>query len=200
SVANYARNHGYDPAADSLVNSFVDQETMKMDRLIANDGQNNPYEIWKEMGVEMTASCTVVKNEPRLNQARAKIADLRAQYESIKLSDSGMWTNQNLSFSRAVGDMLIYSEAIVEASAARKESRGSHYRDDYPTRNDAQFHKTCKVRWDGEAKKGVIEWEEVPSPIIPPRERNYGKVDAAKDEKKEEKPQAKEETHTAGAS
>jgi len=201
SVANYAKANE-SSASDTLMNKVVDQESMKMDRLIANDGQNNPYLIWKEMGEEMTSAATVVKNEPRLIKARQKIGELREQYKSIKLSDSGMWTNQNLSFSRAVGDMLLYADAIIEGSAARKESRGSHYRDDYPTRNDEQFHKTCKVRWDAANERSVIEWEDVPCPIVPPRERNYGKVDAAaakKDDEKAGEIQAEKQLVEAGA-
>ncbi|MEO0586431.1 MAG: FAD-binding protein, partial [Planctomycetota bacterium] len=139
SVANFARAREAAPASDALMSSAVASETAKMERLIANDGQNNPYEIWKQMGEEMTASCTVVKNEPRLEQARAKIAELRAQYKSIKLSDSGMWTNQNLSWARAVGDKLILADPIRGGSLVRRVSRGAHYRVDYLERNDEKF-------------------------------------------------------------
>jgi len=190
SVHNYAQQfaQGGTLAAnlpDTLYDKYVEQEKAKVKKITESKGKNNPYEIHQEMGVEMTATCTVVKEEQRLLQGRAKLAELRERYNDLKISDTGMYTNQNVSFARAVGDMLAYSEALLEGSIARKESRGSHYRSDFTERNDDEFHKTTKVRYDAETGKPVIEWEEIPSPLVPLRPRTYGKVDAAPAKKEE---------------
>ncbi|MEM8875657.1 MAG: FAD-binding protein [Planctomycetota bacterium] len=190
SVANYARKPEGKKAADTpdaTVEKYVRQEQDKVAKLTESKGSNNPYEIHKQMGQEMIASATVVKTEERLLQARAKLNELGEQYRDLKISDTGLYTNQNVSFARAVGDMLIYAQAIIEGSIARKESRGSHYRDDYPTRIDDPFHATTKC-WYDESQPGNtrIEWEPVPLPLVPLRERNYGA--AASATKTEDKP------------
>ncbi len=89
-----------------------------------------------------------------------------------------MWTNQNLSFTRALGDMLIYAEAILAAAIERKESRGSHYRPDYPQRDDTKFHKTTVAKYDPIHDRPILEYQHVPTPLVPPRARTYGKVEA----------------------
>ncbi|MEO0515239.1 MAG: succinate dehydrogenase flavoprotein subunit [Planctomycetota bacterium] len=188
SVHNYAHNPQGTPAAelpDALYDKYVEQEKAKVKKITESKGKNNPYEIHQEMGVEMTATCTVVKEEQRLLQGREKLAELRERYNDLKISDTGMYTNQNVSFARAVGDMLAYSEALLEGSIARKESRGSHYRSDFTERNDDEFHKTTKVRYDAATGKPSIEWEEIPSPLVPLRPRTYGKVDVVEAKKEE---------------
>ena len=177
------------PAADlpdAMFDKVVEQEKAKLAKIEANAGENNPYELHEEFGLEMTASCTVVKTEERLAESEKNVADIKRRYQSLKLSDTGHYTNQNLAFARALGDMIIYGEAIVHASKERKESRGSHYRDDYPNRDDANFHRTAKVFYDTASGNPRIEWEEVPCPMVPPRKRAYGaKSDDKKDDKKE---------------
>jgi len=176
SVANYAKKTAATAEVPETVYEVaLQQEQAKLDRLIQNDGENNPYELHNELGLEMTAACTVVKTEERLVQAREKVADIKRRYQSIKLSDTGHYTNQNLLFARALGDMILYSEAIIEASIARKESRGSHYRDDYQERIDEPFLATCKAYYDADQDGCRLEWEPVPTPIVPPRARTYGK-------------------------
>ena len=132
----------------------------------------------------MTATCTVVKEESRLLQGRSKLEELKGRYADLKISDTGHYTNQNVAFARALGDMLAYSDALLEASIARKESRGSHYRSDYPERVDDPFHQTAKVHYNRETGRPDIEWESIPSPLVPLRARTYGKVD--KQEPKED--------------
>ncbi len=190
SVANYARDPKGGKAsgvADSVVDRFVEQEKHKVTKLTESHGSNNPYEIHRELGVEMTASATVVKTEERLLQARAKLNELRERYADLKITDTGLYTNQNVSFSRALGDMLIYAQAIIEGSIARKESRGSHYRDDFPDRIDEPFHATTKAWYDPSAEGSCrIEWEPIPLPLVPLRKRDYGAATAKKtDESKE---------------
>ena len=65
---------------------------------LAAGGDENPYLIGRELGEEMTAACTVVKEGARLEQARGTLASLRERYAHIALSDTGLWTNQNLSY------------------------------------------------------------------------------------------------------
>jgi succinate dehydrogenase / fumarate reductase flavoprotein subunit len=181
-VANFARDRTEtaEKAPATLFDSAVKAEEAIVRSLIDGRGQENPYLIGKELGEEMTAACTVVKDEQRLLQARSKVAQLRERFSRVHLSDTGMWTNQNLSHARAVGDMLLVADAIVEGSLARKESRGSHYRTDFPQRNDAEFLRTTVARYDPVAHKVQISFEPVQTPLVQPRARTYGKVEADK--------------------
>lgn len=189
SVKNYCMNDG--PARDTIpqeaYDDVVKQETDRMNWLINNEGDVNPYELWQEMGQEMTNHCTVIKYNDKLDELQANIRKWKDDYKRIKLSDSGMWTNQNLSFARAVRDMIALAEAIVKGSRMRDESRGAHYKPDFPDRNDEKFLKASHATYDADADEVHVEYADVDISLVKPRLRTYGKVDAkaAKEEKKE---------------
>jgi succinate dehydrogenase / fumarate reductase flavoprotein subunit len=167
---------------EALFNKVVEQEKAKVEKLINAKGSVSPYVLHQQMGDELTSAATVVKEEQRLNQAYDKLRDLKRQYqEDLRISDTGFWTNQTVSFARALWDMMLYGEAILAGSIARKESRGSHYRSDYPQRIDDPFHKTTKVRYDAATGEPKIEWEQIPLPMLALRARTYGKVDQKPD-------------------
>lgn len=149
-----------------------------MKALLDADGSENPYAIGKELGEEMTAASTVVKSGPRLEQSLETIASFRERYSRIRLSDTGMWTNQTLAYARAVGDMLVVAEAIVRGGLERRESRGSHYRTDFTERNDEQFLATTVATFDPATGGSKISFEKVETALVEPRKRTYGKVEA----------------------
>lgn len=186
SVKNYVTDQVKESAVaapSSAFDNMVQQEENKVKTLIESQGQFNPYELHQRLGDEMTAAATVVKTEKRMEQAYQVLNEIKKQYQDIRLSDTGLWTNQNLSFARALKDMIIYAEAILAASIARKESRGSHYRSDYLERDDSKFHQTTLVKYDPQNNRPILEFESVPTPLVPPRARTYGKVET--DEKKD---------------
>mgnify|MGYP001212994334 CR=1 FL=1 len=187
SVVNYVRDEAPSRApAESLppnaFNAVVEKEEARMRRLVdaakpgATDPACNPYLIGKELGDEMTAACTVVKTGPRLEQCLSKLAELQERYSRLQLADSAAWSNQSVSYARAVGDMLVLAEIMARASLLRKESRGAHYRTDYPERNDAEFMRTtvCAFR-PGASDRHEIFYREVDAGLVEPRARTYGK-------------------------
>lgn len=190
SVVNYARDGIEGTRAtdlsDSIYDKAIQQEQAKVKRLVESEGTANPYQIHQRLGDELTDSCTVVREEKRMLKAYDALRELKAQYRQVRLSDTGMWTNQNLSFTRALGDMLKYGEAILAAAITRKESRGSHYRPDYPERIDKDYHKTTIAKYDAASDRPILEYEAVPTPLVPPRARTYGKVEAQPDTDKQD--------------
>ena len=190
SVVNHVRDSGLAPAAGLDAKVFDDAvaaEQGKVDKLLATVGTEqtdevNPYVIGMELGDEMTAASTVVKTGERLEQAMVKLRELRERYSRVALGDSASWTNQSLSYTRALGDMLELAVAIVKSGIERKESRGSHFRLDFPERND-EFLKTSLAVFDESAPDGCrIEWRDVDTALVKPRERTYGKVEEPKAE------------------
>jgi succinate dehydrogenase / fumarate reductase flavoprotein subunit len=177
SVVNYVR--GLESAAaeldDAPFDAVVEQEQARQKKLIEATGGENPYAIHEEMGEWMTDHCTVIRDAEGLEKLAAQVETWKQRYANVSLADTGMWTNQNLSFTRALGDMIVYAEAIVAASIERKESRGSHYRPDYPERNDEQFMKTTLAEYDAATGRPVLAFEDVPTPMLQPRTRTYGK-------------------------
>ena len=202
SVANYITDcaPSKEPAhalPQGLYDAVVAAENAKqkamLDTAAARDAsdETNPYIIGQEMGAEMTAACTVVREEKRLRQCHGKIAELRARHRRLALGDGATWTNQALSYARAVGDMLTIAEAMVAGATIRKESRGAHFRSDYPERDDPNFLKTTYAMFDRAAGDARIELRDVDCSLAFPRARTYGRVD--KEESK------KPETAAAGA-
>lgn len=179
-IAEYVRNEPV-PVAEMDARIFdagVKSEESKVKALVDASGDENPYVIAREMGEEMTAASTVVKEEKRMLAAMDVLHELQDRYQRISLSDCGMWTNQNLSWARATGDMLKLAEVILQGGIDRKESRGSHYRSDYPSRNDKDFHFTTVAEYDPATGRPKMRYEEVTMGLIEPRARTYGKVDA----------------------
>ncbi len=198
SVANYVRDRSR-PASASLEQSLFDGavavEDQKQARLIGSQGGENAYQIALELGDEMTDASTVVKTGARLQHALKKLDELRDRYTRVTLSDTGMWTNQALSWSRAVGDMLALADPMLRAGLAREESRGSHYREDFPERDDERFMKTSVAEFDFSTGRSRVHFEEIESALVRSRKRSYGKVDAGSSSK----PAAQKATVGAGA-
>jgi succinate dehydrogenase / fumarate reductase flavoprotein subunit len=166
-----------------IFDTAVQRQQELVDRLIGSSGDENPYVIGMELGEEMTAAATVVKTGERMEQAVARIRELEDRFQRISLSDTGMWTNQNLSYSRALGDMLKLAEVILVGGIERKESRGSHYRTDYPERDDA-YLKTTIASYDAQSGRPKLWFEDVETVLVKPRARTYGKTDSSDGPKK----------------
>lgn len=177
-VVNYVRDTERTSAVSrdqSVYDAVVRQEEDRIKRLLESKGDENPYLLHRELGAEMTEASTVIKSAPRLEQAIEKIAELKDRFSRISLDDSGMWTNQSVSFARALDDMFLIAEANLRAGLLREESRGSHFRTDFTERDDARFLKTSVAKYDG--KTVSIDLEDLPTPLVKPRKRTYGKTD-----------------------
>jgi succinate dehydrogenase / fumarate reductase, flavoprotein subunit len=168
----------------SAYDAVVAQEKAKVDSLINNKGTENPYQMWIEMGKLMTENVTVVRYNDRLQKTLDACEGWKERYKRVKLSDTGMWTNQNLSFTRALGDMIKYAEALIRGALLRDESRGAHYKPDFPERDDAKFLKTTLAHFDKATNSARIEFGPVDVSLIPPRARTYGKTAAKKEANK----------------
>ncbi len=164
----------------SVYDQTVKQETDRQNWLLNNNGTENPYLLWQEMGQWMTANCTVVRLNEKLEETLERCQEWKARYQKVKLSDTGMWTNQNLSFARAVRDMIIMAEAILKGALLRNESRGAHYKPAYPDRKDEEYLKSTLATYDAKSGSPVINYGEVDTSLVTPRARTYGKKTEAK--------------------
>ena len=176
-IRNYTADIG--PAAVDVPQSAFDavlkQENTRVQNLINSTGTDNPYRLWQEMGLAMTENCTVVRHNDRLEKTLADCQTWKQRANNIKLSDTGMYTNQNLSFARATRDMVILAEAILAGALTRNESRGAHYKPAFPDRNDAEFLRATIATYDPATGSPVISYQPVDTSLIPPRARTYGK-------------------------
>ena len=141
--------------------------------LLNNPGTENPFRIWRELGDVMTRHATIIRYNAGLREADNKIVELLERYRNINLSDKSQWANTSFAFARQLYNMLQLARVIVQGAEARDESRGAHYKPDFPERNDEKFLKTTKVSYDAAADAPVIGWEDVDTQWIPPRPRRY---------------------------
>src|ERR1700756_1618224 len=115
--------------------------------LISQQGAENPITIWKELGEIMTEHVTVTRVNKNLEIAQGKINDLQARYRKVNLSDRTRWSNQTLNFARELGNMLILAQVITVGALRRNESRGAHYKPDFPERDDSNWLKTTRAKY-----------------------------------------------------
>jgi succinate dehydrogenase / fumarate reductase flavoprotein subunit len=142
-------------------------------KLLKNEGTENPFKLWRELGSTMTEHVTVIRYNKGLKQADEKIVELLDRYKKINLSDRSQWANTSFAFARQLKNMLELSRTITIGALLRDESRGAHYKPDFPDRNDEKFLKTTKASFTGAPEGPRFEYEDVDTQFIKPRPRSY---------------------------
>jgi succinate dehydrogenase / fumarate reductase, flavoprotein subunit len=141
--------------------------------LLSNPGTENPFKLWRELGDTMTKHATIIRYNSGLEEADAKIVELLDRYKNVNLSDKTQWANTSFAFARQLQNMLHLARVIVQGARLRDESRGAHYKPDFPDRNDAQFLKTTMATFNPTANAPAFSYAEVDTTLIPPRARKY---------------------------
>ena len=141
--------------------------------LMKSDGSENPFKLWRELGDTMTKNVTVIRYNKGCKEADVKIYELLERYRNINLSDKSSWANTSFAFTRQLYNMLQLGRVIAQGAALRDESRGAHYKPDFPERNDEKFLKTTKAYFAPDADEPRFEWEAVDTQFIKPRPRRY---------------------------
>jgi succinate dehydrogenase / fumarate reductase flavoprotein subunit len=144
------------------------------DRLIKQTGDENQYVLHQEMGKWMTDNVTVVRYNDKLKATDNKLLELMDRYKRISINDSNLWATMALPHARHLANMLELARVITIGALNRNESRGAHYKPEFPDRDDENFMKTTIAEYSGEGP--VFSWEPIDISLIQPRKRDYSKA------------------------
>jgi len=145
--------------------------TNEIETLLSSDGSEKIAKIRNELQETMTTKVGVFRDEEKMLEAKEKIKELRSRYKNIRLDDKSREFNTELQEALELGHMLDYTLFIVEGALNRKESRGAHFREDYPKRDDENFLKhTFGYLKDDEIE---ITYGDVVITKYEPQERKY---------------------------
>ncbi len=143
------------------------------DAIIKSEGGENQYKLHEELGKVMTDNVTVVRYNDRLQATDDKIRELQERFQKISINDSNLWATQAVPHARQFKNMLELARVITLGALNRNESRGAHYKPDFPERDDENFLKTTIAEYASEAP--VLSYEPVDVSLVEPRKRDYSK-------------------------
>jgi succinate dehydrogenase / fumarate reductase flavoprotein subunit len=174
---NYIKNldKSYEDIPTEIYERQVENERVRFDSLLNMRGTENAYKLHKELGEIMTANVTVVRHNDKLLETDKKIVELMERYQHIDMEDTSTWSNQAVFFTRQLWNMLVLARVMTIGAYNRNESRGAHYKPEFPERNDEEWLKTTMASFDGPENPPIFNYEDVDVSLIPPRVRDYSK-------------------------
>jgi succinate dehydrogenase / fumarate reductase flavoprotein subunit len=125
------------PATQEDAQTALDE----IDFMLKNNGNETIPGLRDELQDCMTENAGAFRTQELLAIAVAKIKELRARFQNIRIKDKSKIFNTELQEAIEFGHMIDYSAFIVESAIARNESRGAHFREDFDTRDDENFLK-----------------------------------------------------------
>ena len=171
SAAAYANAHDF---VELPENPTAEVEAL-LQRMRDGGGTENVAAIRTELQQTMDTNCSVYRTEATLKQAEVDIAGLKERYLRVGVSDRGARYNTELLEAIELGFLLDLAECMVVSAKARNESRGGHFREDYPTRDDVNFMRhTMAYKTDVGSEDAVrLDYKPVVQTRYQPMERKY---------------------------
>ena len=148
----------------------------QIERLRSSTGNERVADIRRELQETMDANVMVFRTEQTIKTAVEKIAELRERYKNVSIQDKGKRFNTDLLEAVELGNLLDLAEVMAVSALARKESRGGHYREDYPNRDDVNFMRhTMAYREVGDdgTESIRLDYKPVVQTRYQPMERKY---------------------------
>ncbi|MDR0454054.1 MAG: succinate dehydrogenase flavoprotein subunit [Deferribacteraceae bacterium] len=180
----YGRTTGELAAKYAKENNIVDMDENAgktglelLNRLANANGKHTFSEIYNKMAVTMHQNVGVLRNGNNMEKAIKDLKEARDMMKDYRVTDRSSVYNLDLIEALEIENMLLVSRIIADAALSRKESRGSHYRDDYPDRDDAngQNHTQAFLEPDGSTRLDYRSVRTTPLtvPTFPPKARVY---------------------------
>ncbi len=171
-AAEYAAKSDFVELPENPAQLVADQ----VERLRNSTGTERVATLRTELQECMDANVMVFRTEQTIKTAVAKIAELRERYLNVSVQDKGKRFNTDLLEAIELGNLLDLAEVMAVSALARKESRGGHYREDYPNRDDVNFMRHTmayrEVAADG-AESIRLDYKPVVTTRYQPMERKY---------------------------
>ncbi|WP_328448997.1 succinate dehydrogenase flavoprotein subunit [Streptomyces sp. NBC_00386] len=171
-AAEYSAKAGYLELPEDPASQVVSQ----VERLRNSTGTERVADIRRELQECMDANVMVFRTEQTIKTAVEKIAELRERYLNVSVQDKGKRFNTDLLEAIELGNLLDLAEVMAVSALARKESRGGHYREDYPNRDDVNFMRhTMAYREVGDdgTESIRLDYKPVVQTRYQPMERKY---------------------------
>ncbi|MFI9600481.1 succinate dehydrogenase flavoprotein subunit [Streptomyces sp. NPDC004069] len=171
-AAEYAAKAEYVELPENPESFVVEQ----LERLRTSTGTERVAVIRRELQETMDANVMVFRTEQTIKTAVEKIAELRERYRNVAIQDKGKRFNTDLLEAVELGNLLELAEVMAVSALARKESRGGHYREDYPNRDDVNFMRhTMAYREVGDDGSETVrlDYKPVVQTRYQPMERKY---------------------------
>jgi succinate dehydrogenase / fumarate reductase flavoprotein subunit len=144
----------------------------ELKKLKTSNGTETVPGLREELQIGMTADAGVFRTKESLQRQLKLIDDLLVRFNNIRIDDKSNTFNTDLQEALELGHMLEFSKFIVVGALNREESRGGHYREDFPERDDEKFLKHTYAYMD-ENYNITTEWGEVTLGKFEPKERSY---------------------------
>ena len=166
---------GLDRSCETVAGGVYEAERKRQEesyaRILGLQGTENPFALHKEMGEMMSENVTVVRYNDKLAATDAALCEMMARWKRIDINDTARWSNQAVAFTRQLWNMLELARVITLGALRRDESRGAHYKPDFPERNDAQWMKTTLATWTPDGPS--IGYAPVDTSLLTPELRKY---------------------------
>ncbi|MER5179492.1 succinate dehydrogenase flavoprotein subunit [Streptomyces sp. NPDC002896] len=171
-AAEYSAKSDYVELPENPAELVVEQ----VERLRNSTGTERVAELRRELQDTMDANVMVFRTEQTIKTAVEKVAELRERYKNVAIQDKGKRFNTDLLEAIELGNLLDLAEVMAVSALARKESRGGHYREDYPNRDDVNFMRhTMAYREVGDdgTESIRLDYKPVVQTRYQPMERKY---------------------------
>ncbi|MFF5298814.1 MULTISPECIES: succinate dehydrogenase flavoprotein subunit [unclassified Streptomyces] len=171
-AAEYSQKASYVELPEDPAQQVIDQ----VENLRNSTGTERVAVLRRELQETMDANVMVFRTEQTIKTAVEKIAELRERYRNVSIQDKGRRFNTDLLEAIELGNLLDLAEVMAVSALARKESRGGHYREDYPNRDDVNFMRhTMAYREVGDdgTESIRLDYKPVVQTRYQPMERKY---------------------------
>lgn len=162
--------------ARSIRSFSISQKSIKAEEDRTKDIMSRPKgervaAIREEIGKIMSEDVGISRKREGIEKAKEKLRQVKESYKKVYIQDKGRVFNSELISALELGSIIELAEAIIESALAREESRGAHFRFDFPHRDDARWLKHT-LAYKGETAPR-LDYVDVAITKYPPAERKY---------------------------
>ncbi|MEE8362789.1 MAG: fumarate reductase flavoprotein subunit [Dehalococcoidia bacterium] len=157
----------------SLAGDATRQVEERIARLTGG-GSESAYALKNQMSEVLMEKVGIFRGEAGLAESVEELRELQERAHNLGLHASGNAVSPEVAAALRLPGMLRLATSVAYGALQRTESRGSHYREDYPARDDANWLTRTLARWEPGADLPTLEYEPVEITELPPGDRGYG--------------------------